>query len=256
MTEPNIIKPTVGRKVWYRPQESDLTGPVPMAFAAGQPMDATIIAVWGDDTVNVLVTDAVGRQFPVCSVLLVQDGGKKPTAGRYVEWMPYQQGQARKAAEPEATPPAAPDLDAMVGRFLAWSLPDDFYPDGSVSFDRGRASMHGCWPTGTNLLNAIQAREMLEHVLGGSASATPTVEVSTIPWVVIDYSPSSLPDQPGTYLVTVDTDEGRQVHTLEFDSKGRWVHEGEHTFQHGYYFRPIAWAPLPPAYAGAVGEED
>lgn len=70
-----IIKPTVGRKVWYRPSQF-----------AYDPLDATIIAVWGDRVVNVLVTDAAGKQFPVMSVTLVQDGDPKPDSGCYVEW--------------------------------------------------------------------------------------------------------------------------------------------------------------------------
>lgn len=108
-----VIKPTVGRKVWYRPSKHDQQGPVPMQCAVGQPLDATVIAVHGDRLVNVLVTDMVGRQFPVLSVTLVQEGDILPACneglplGRYVEWMPYQQGQARKDAAGEKPTPAA-----------------------------------------------------------------------------------------------------------------------------------------------------
>lgn len=59
--------------------------------------------------------------------------------------------------------------DNMVSRFLCWPLPRDFYPDCGISFD-GRKddewNKNKTWPTGTNLLTAIQARQMLEHVLG------------------------------------------------------------------------------------------
>ncbi len=51
----------------------------------------------------------------------------------------------------------------MVGRFLAWRLPKDFAPDGGISFEES-----AWWPSGTNLLHAGQAKEMLEHVIGGS----------------------------------------------------------------------------------------
>ena len=85
-----VIKPTVGRKVWYRPHDLDQSGPVPMSVAGPadnpQPLDATIIAVWSERCVNVLVTDAAGRHFPVMSVTLVQEGDPKPEHGRYVEW--------------------------------------------------------------------------------------------------------------------------------------------------------------------------
>lgn len=93
-----VITPTVGRKVWYRPSQHDKVGLGAMITSGDQPLDATIIAVWGDRMVNVLVTDVMGKQFPALSVTLVQEGDEKPAAGRYVEWMPYQQGQARKSA--------------------------------------------------------------------------------------------------------------------------------------------------------------
>lgn len=95
-----IITPTVGRKVWYRPCPNDLVGPVPMSVAGPadnrQPLDATVISVWGDRMVNLLVTDACGKQFAVLSATLLQDGDPIPTNGRYAEWMPYQKTQADK----------------------------------------------------------------------------------------------------------------------------------------------------------------
>jgi hypothetical protein len=106
-----MIKPTVGRKVWYRPSAEDLRGPKPMTAIAGehaQPLDATIIAVWGDTCVNLLVIDMHGQMFPVLSCRLLQ-GDEQPSTdaegkviGRYAEWMPYQQGQARRDAATEA----------------------------------------------------------------------------------------------------------------------------------------------------------
>ena len=57
--------------------------------------------------------------------------------------------------------------DAMVGRFLGWKLPQDFGPDCYVSFDRDTPEKNG-WPSGTNLLHAGQAKEMLEYVVGGA----------------------------------------------------------------------------------------
>lgn len=53
--------------------------------------------------------------------------------------------------------------DEMVNRFLNWRLPEDFVPDGGVSFQKPNHPMS--WPVGTNLLTASQARRMLEHVL-------------------------------------------------------------------------------------------
>lgn len=47
-------------------------------------------------------------------------------------------------------------LQALVARFLTWPVPADVYPDGTPG-QPGR--------TGTNLLSAPQAEEMLRHVL-------------------------------------------------------------------------------------------
>lgn len=58
-------------------------------------------------------------------------------------------------------------LDRAVNRFLSWPLPRDFAPDGGITFNSGHVP-HGSplWPTGTNLLNESQAREMIKRVLG------------------------------------------------------------------------------------------
>lgn len=98
-----MIKPTVGRKVWYRPSNFDRQGPGAMTVSTGQPLDATVIAVWGDRMVNVLVTDILGKQFAKLSVPLFQDGDDESVknasgegGGGYAEWMPYQTTQANK----------------------------------------------------------------------------------------------------------------------------------------------------------------
>lgn len=98
-----MIKPSVGRKVWYRPSQNDLIGLGAMSSAIGQPLDATVLAVWGDRCVNVLVLDVMGKPFTKTSIKLIQEGDEIPKtldgtdAGGYVEWMPYQTGQAKKA---------------------------------------------------------------------------------------------------------------------------------------------------------------
>jgi hypothetical protein len=46
-----------------------------------------------------MIQPTVGKTFPKLSVTLVQDGDQLPSGGGYAEWMPYQQGQAKKHAE-------------------------------------------------------------------------------------------------------------------------------------------------------------
>lgn len=60
-------------------------------------------------------------------------------------------------------------IDKMVDRFLTWPLPKDFAPDCGISFIENR-SPH-CWPVGTNLLTAEQARAMVKHMLADALPA-------------------------------------------------------------------------------------
>ncbi len=58
--------------------------------------------------------------------------------------------------------PRMGSMDAMVNRFLTWPVPASVYPDGTPG-QPGR--------TGTNLLTADEARQMLEHVVGTPPAA-------------------------------------------------------------------------------------
>lgn len=56
-------------------------------------------------------------------------------------------------------------IDSAVSRFLSWKLPENFRPDCFVNFDADKARANNSWPTGTNLLTAEQARQMLKRVI-------------------------------------------------------------------------------------------
>ena len=66
-------------------------------------------------------------------------------------------------------------VDKMVARFLNWKLPENFKPDAGITFNPeynieymamlGEPPMRH-EPTGTNLFDADQAREMIQHMLG------------------------------------------------------------------------------------------
>lgn len=70
------------------------------------------------------------------------------------------------AATPAAQASAEVDIKALVNRFLTWPVPASVYPDG-IPGRPGR--------TGTNLLSALEAEEMLRYVLaqrdGGEGKA-------------------------------------------------------------------------------------
>lgn len=57
----------------------------------------------------------------------------------------------------------------MTARFLSWRLPDDFQPDGGISFEPfgnvGTAMEYRREPVGTNLFGAVQAEDMVRHML-------------------------------------------------------------------------------------------
>lgn len=59
----------------------------------------------------------------------------------------------------------------MVDRFLGWKLPETFNPDGGIVFmkiaNEGTAFASKREPTGTNLLDASQAEEMVRYILDG-----------------------------------------------------------------------------------------
>lgn len=90
-----MIKPTVGRIVWYYPSASDAD----LVPCGSQPMAAQISCVWSDTCVNLCVTSPSGFTVGRTSVLLVQEGAPRPGTN-FCEWMPYQVGQAKAQLMP------------------------------------------------------------------------------------------------------------------------------------------------------------
>lgn len=92
-----MIKPTVGRVVWYYPGPND---PKPEGNPPA-PLDGKLAAmithVWSDHGVNLVVFDVNGGSFGRTSVPLLQDSMPETTDKLgCCEWMPYQKGQAAK----------------------------------------------------------------------------------------------------------------------------------------------------------------
>lgn len=93
-----MIKPTIGRQVWFwrRPKARQEPNE--------QPQAATVCYVWNDRMVNLSVIDHNGGITPVTSVPLRQPEDNEPE-GLHCEWMPFQVGQAKAAeAEPNKAP--------------------------------------------------------------------------------------------------------------------------------------------------------
>ncbi len=83
-----MIKPTIGRIMWYWPDAQS---------RGEQPWAAIVTCVHGDNMVNLAVWDHEGNAKFKHSVPIVQDGSPYTVGDSpYVEWMPYQIGQAKK----------------------------------------------------------------------------------------------------------------------------------------------------------------
>lgn len=85
-----MIRPTVGRVVWFYPAGSS---------PGNQPLAAIIAHVHSDTRVNLAIFDPNGVPMadPPTSIPLAQDEDGMPASGFYCMWMPYQKGQAAKA---------------------------------------------------------------------------------------------------------------------------------------------------------------
>lgn len=92
-----VIKPTVGRKVWFFPNGASFHS-CPYCIDEEVPMDADIVYVWGDRMVNLTVKDHIGQVHAFTSVQFLQPEDEIPVSGAYAMWMPYQIGQAKAAA--------------------------------------------------------------------------------------------------------------------------------------------------------------
>lgn len=111
------MKPTIGRKVWFRLNGAtyiDASSRRPQELFSGQAMDATIVCVLGDSTVNLSVTDHGGTAHSIRSVELVSPGQQKPEFSMYCEWPPHQVDQAKKQSEPVLFPMERATADALV----------------------------------------------------------------------------------------------------------------------------------------------
>lgn len=95
-----MIKPTIGRMVWYTPAEAHDN-----RLDKDSPLSAQVVYVNDDETVNLAVFDQHGQHHAgITSVQLLQDNDKpkqtkqedptKRTYLAYAEWMPYQKSTA------------------------------------------------------------------------------------------------------------------------------------------------------------------
>jgi hypothetical protein len=84
-----VIKPTIGRVVWFWSAAAAWQHP------DAQPWAALVTHVWADDCVSLAAFDQNGDLSPQHKAYLWNGEGERPL-GAHAEWMPYQKGQAAK----------------------------------------------------------------------------------------------------------------------------------------------------------------
>lgn len=57
------------------------------------------------------------------------------------------------------------EINKLVDKFLAWPLPKSVHPDTCVIDPHYRETFPNCPLTGTNLLTADEARQMIQYLL-------------------------------------------------------------------------------------------
>jgi len=87
----------------------------------------------------------------------------------------------------EPAPTDEAQIKHMVERFLNWKLPENFNPDGGISFEpvgnKGTPHEYQREPVGTNLFDYTQAEAMVRHMLEGLGevdSQPPADETKTL----------------------------------------------------------------------------
>ena len=84
-----IIKPTIGRVVWFWPVRAGAYQKDP-----AQPLAAMVAFVHSNNRINIGYIDSSGMHACRQHVLLVQPGEEIPNES-HCTWMPYQIGQSR-----------------------------------------------------------------------------------------------------------------------------------------------------------------
>lgn len=101
-----MIKPSIGRVVWYHPTAND------PGARGDQPYAAMVVRVASDRQVNLVVFTDEGIAFPRRFVPLAQDDD--PVTQGMAQWMPFQVGQAAKADKTDTLTPRIENLEAVV----------------------------------------------------------------------------------------------------------------------------------------------
>lgn len=130
MAEQTVIKPTIGRVVWFYPQHPNTV--------QIEPLCALIAKVWNTGCINLAYFNGDGIAKHATSVPLIQDGDPVPGNGFYCEWMPYQKGQAAKteALEKKVISDVASDTGSLSNDAIEQEIIDKALTAPRVTPDR------------------------------------------------------------------------------------------------------------------------
>lgn len=156
-----MIKPTVGRIVWFIPSKFD-----DKRDDRTQPLAATVVRVWHERLVNLRVISQSGSsEWGETSVALLQEEDKPLEGGRYAMWMPYQIGQSKAPHQPtvDKTPPTEAELvmKATAPRVTAEDIEGEIY-----------AEQYHVFPATTTTVACLTLKSGFT-VVGSSACASP-----------------------------------------------------------------------------------
>ena len=139
---------------------------------------------------------------------------------------------SEQARQPPVEEPELPEAVAYRTRFhYPENAPNGSYRVGNWRYAESLAAL----PKGTVTESLHTAAQMHDHFAAAKVREAQQ-------WQTIDSAPKD-----GRCLVLVATDDGPCIERLDRDEKGNWLHEGEPTFCHSYYFKPTHWMPLPAA---------
>lgn len=88
-----MIKPSVGRVVWFYPRGDDS-----LAGSSDQPLAALVAYVWTDTLVTLMVIDKDGQPQPRLHIPLGAENHAPEES--YCDWMPYQKAVAKGEIAP------------------------------------------------------------------------------------------------------------------------------------------------------------
>lgn len=156
-------------------------------------LNASLDHWWNGDRTNQRMIDICEWQRKSQATLATPPAQPAPASGETVTegWCLEMARQEEIAGDPDCGAgllSAIPSdlmtddqIKYMVDRFLMWKLPEHFNPDCGISFDPKYRDAHS--PIGTNLFDAVQATEMVRHMLDGMpCHGKPDGVVRAIAW--------------------------------------------------------------------------